>query len=85
MRYYEKDYALRSKVYDAIRDGMQITFTTENLADGDDFLILDEGEECVVTFHTNSVPYWVDFSNDEPMLLEDCPDSFYESILKNAK
>ena len=76
---------LFSEVISRIKNGMSITFTTENIADGDDFLILYPDRPCKVTFHTDSVPYWVDFEGDEPMLLEDCPESFYRSILKNIK
>ena len=80
-----KDYALRSRVHSAINDGMEITFTPQNVAEGDDFLIFNEPTDATtVKFHTKTVPYWVEFSNDEPMLLEDCPDSFYESIEKNV-
>lgn len=79
-----RDYTLFSKVLDAIHDGMQIAFTEQNVADGDNFLIFnDDNEQTIVTFHTKSVPYWVEFNNDEPMLLENCPDSFLRSIIKN--
>lgn len=77
--------SLFSQVLDVIYDGMKITFTPQNVAWGDHFLIFSAHKSCTVTFHTNSVPYWVDFDGDEPMLLENCPDSFFESIIKNAK
>ncbi len=77
--------SLFEKVLDVIHDGMQITFTPKNVAYGDDFLIFSAYKSCTITFHTKSVPYWIDFDGDEPMRLEDCPDSFYESILLNAK
>ena len=76
---------LFSQVLDVIYDGMKITFTPENVAWGDNFLIFSAYKSCTVTFHTNSVPFWTDFDNDEPMLLENCPESFFESILLNAK
>lgn len=76
---------LFSQVLDVIHDGMQITFTPDNVAYGDDFLIFSAYKSCTITFHTKSVPYWIDFDGDEPMRLEDCPDSFFESILLNAK
>jgi len=76
---------LFNEVISKIKDGMSITFTLENIADGDDFLILYPDRPCTVTFHTKSVPYWVDFEGEEPMRLEDCPESFYRSILKNIK
>ena len=79
-----RDYSLFRKVLDAIHDGMQITFTEQNVAEGDNFLIFNNDEErTTITLHTKSVPYWVEFSNDEPILLENCPDSFFRSILKN--
>ena len=77
--------SLFSKVLDAIYDGMQITFTPDNVADGDNFLIFSAYDSITATFHTKSVPYWVEFDEDEPILLENCPDSFYESIIKNAE
>ena len=77
--------SLFSKVLDAIHDGMQITFTPDNVAVGDTFLIFSAYKSCTVTFHTNRVPYWLDFDGGEPMLLENCPDSFFRSILLNVK
>lgn len=63
---------------------MTIIFTTENIAEGDDFLILGCGYDCcTVTFKRPGDLWWVCFDNDEPMLLENVPDSFLRSILKN--
>lgn len=76
---------LFSQVLDVIHDGMKITFTPNNVAWGDRFLIFSAYKKITITFHTNSVPYWIDFDGDEPMLLENCPESFFESILLNAK
>ena len=76
---------LFSKVLDKIEDGMSITFTVDNVHPCDHFLILYPDRPCTVTFHTSSVPYWVEFDGDEPMLLENCPDTFFLSILKNIK
>lgn len=76
---------LFSQVIGKIKDGMKITFTCDNVHPYDDFLILYPDRPCTVTFHTRSVPYWVEFDGDEPMRLEDCPDSFFLSILKNIK
>ena len=82
----EKDYELFDKVLHKIEDGMTITFTKDNIADGDDFLILDCGyNSCTVTFKRPRDLWWVIFDNDEPMLLEDVPVSFLRSILKNIK
>lgn len=79
----ERNLELFFEVMTKIKDGQKITFTPDNVAEGDDFLIFSGYKSCTVTFHKNRVPYWVEFDNDEPMLLEDCPTSFYESILKN--
>jgi hypothetical protein len=77
---------LFSQVLDAIHDGMQITFTPNNVAYGDRFLIFNKYRPSqTITFHTKSAPFWIDFDGDEPMRLEDCPESFFESILLNAK
>ena len=80
-----KNYALRFKVMDKLEDGQTITFTPDNVDGDDDFLNLDDYPSCTCIFHKSYVPYWVEFDNDEPMLLEDCPDSFYRSILRNIK
>ena len=75
---------LFSQVLDKIYDGMKITFTAKNVAPYDRFLIFNSyRRKQTITFHTKSVPYWIDFDGDEPMRLEDCPESFLESILKN--
>ena len=77
---------LYSQVLDKIYDGLKITFTPSNVAWGDRFLIFTSyRKKQTVTFHTKSVPYWLEFDGDEPMRLEDCPDSFLESILLNIK
>ena len=79
-----RDYSLFGEVLSKIKDGITFTFTANNIAEGDDFLIFnDNKEKTIITIHTSRVPYWVEFSNDEPILLEDCPDSFLRSILKN--
>ena len=81
-----KDYDLFTKVLSKIRDGMSITFTKDNVADCDRFLLLGCGyDSCTVTFKRPSDLWWICFDNDEPMLLEDAPDSFYRSILKNLE
>ena len=81
-----RDYSLFGEVLSKIKDGITFTFTANNIAEGDDFLIFnDDKEKTTITIHTKSVPYWVEFSNDEPMRLEDCPDSFLRSILKNLE
>lgn len=76
---------LFSQVLDKIYDGLKITFTPHNVADGDNFLIFSACRKQTITFHTNRVPFWIEFDGDEPMRLEDCPTSFFSSILKNIK
>ena len=84
-----EDYKERAKLFGevmtAITDGMSIVFTPDNVDAGDDFLIFSAYKSIKVTFHKNRVPFWVEFEGDEPMLLENCPTSFFRSILKNIK
>lgn len=80
----KRDYDLFCEVLKKLKDGINITFTKDNIAEGDDFLILGCGyDSCTVTFKHPSDLWWVLFDNDEPMLLENVPDSFLRSILKN--
>lgn len=76
---------LFNQVLDRIKDGMEITFTPQNVAEGDNFLIFSACRKQTITLHTNRVPFWIEFDGDEPMRLEDCPTSFFRSILKNIK
>lgn len=82
-----RDYDLFGKVLDALYkkgSGCKITFTPKNVAYGDNFLIFSAYKEITCEFSRGRSGIWcVFFDCDEPMLLEDCPDSFYESILKN--
>ena len=66
-------------------DGMAIIFTPNNVANGDKFLIFGSWRKQIVCkFKRRSDGVWkVYFDGGEPMLLEDCPTSFYESILLN--
>ncbi len=81
-----RDYQLFGQVLSQLKEGMSITFTRNNIADGDDFLILGCGyDSCTVTFKRPGDLWWVCFDNDEPVLLENCPDSFLRSIIKNIK
>ena len=80
----DRNYKLFDEVLKKIEDGMQITFTPKNVAYGDTFLIFNKYcRKQTITFHTKCVPFWIEFDGDEPMRLEECPDSFFESILKN--
>ena len=79
-----RDYELFSKVLGKLKEGQTITFTKDNIAEGDRFLILGCGyDSCKVTFKRPHGLWWICFDNDEPMLLENAPDSFFRSILKN--
>lgn len=80
----ENKYELFAELLKNIKDGMQITFTKDNVHEDDNFLILGCGyNSCTITFKRYRDLWWVLFSNDEPMLLEDTPVSFWKSILKN--
>lgn len=64
--------------------GFEITFTPKNVASGDRFLIFSAYKKTTCTFTCGWSGIWrVWFDGDEPMLLEDCPESFFDSILKN--
>ena len=77
---------LFSQVINKIKDGMEITFTCDNVHPYDDFLILYPDRPYTCQFKCSPWGIWyVHFDCDEPMLLEDCPDSFFLSILKNIK
>ena len=77
---------LTFELYKKIKDGMKITLTEKDVAEGDDFLIFNNPEETqTITIHTNRVPFWLEFDKDEPIRLEDCPKSFYRTLLKNIK
>ena len=69
----------------ALKDGWSFTFTPDNVAPGDHFLIFSAYKSIKVTFHKNRVPFWFDFDGDEHMLLENVPTSFLDSIVRNIK
>jgi hypothetical protein len=80
----KKRIKLFSKVLEKLHDGLSITFNRSNIAFGDDFLIFNElHPEVTVTFKRHGDLWWGHFDGDEPMLLEDVPTEFLESILKN--
>ena len=77
--------SLFAKALSVIKDGMTITFTPDNVAKGDDFLIFSGCDEITCQFNISRsgiVHVW--FDDDEPMLLENCPEGFLRSIIKNA-
>ena len=79
----------RSEIVDALysnlKDGMTFTLTPKDIAYGDHFLIFSAYDKQVITIHMNRVPWWLEFDADEPMRLEDCPTSFYRTLLKNIQ
>lgn len=81
-----REYENRHKIFDALlenlRDGMTFTLTPDNIATGDRFLIFSACDKQVITIHT-TCPYWVEFDADEPILLENCPTSFFRTLLLN--
>ena len=67
-----------------LEDGLTIAFNRGNIAFGDNFLILtDYRPEIKVTFKRRGDLWWCYFDGGEPMLFEEVPISFVESILKN--
>lgn len=65
--------------------GFKIKFNEGNVADGDNFLNLSYWKEieCEFTRGLGGI-WWVSFDGDDSMPLENCPESFFGSILKNA-
>jgi hypothetical protein len=71
-----------SKVHTMI--GKSITLTRENVALGDTFLIFSAYDSHTITFKRRYDGVIVLlFNNDDPILLEDCPDSFLHTLIKN--
>lgn len=82
----EDRFEIFGKLLPKLKDGMKIVLTPKNVAAGDNFLIFCGSRQSqTITIHTNRVPYWIDFDCDEPMRLEDCPTSFFRTLLKNIK
>ena len=68
------------------RNEVNITFNKSNIYPFDDFLIqvFYYGKEQKITIKRGSSGILcVLFDGDEPMLLENCPESFWKSIIKN--
>ena len=73
-----------SKIIAKLTDGLSITFTKDNVAEGDTWLNLRTYPQIVATFHKDNWGVWsVDFDGYEERLLEKIPDSFLRSIYKN--
>lgn len=75
-----------SKLLSVIKNGMKITLSQMDCVWGDNFLIFSDYRPYqTITLHTNRVPYWIEFDEDEPMLLEDCPEAFFTTLRKNIE
>lgn len=76
--------AVLTKLYDGYMD-KSIVLTEENVHPTDHFLLLGElaHESITITFKNHGGIIYVYFDCDEPMRLEDCPTSFYRTLLKN--
>lgn len=76
--------AVLTKLYDGYMD-KSIVLTEENVLPTDHFLLLGElaHESITITFKNHGGIIYVYFDCDEPMRLEDCPTSFYRTLLKN--
>jgi hypothetical protein len=70
------------KVYPML--GKSITLTAQDVAPGDRFLIFSAYDSHTITFTRSfSGVITLLFDHDEPILLEDCPDSFLHTLIKN--
>ena len=76
--------AVLMKLYDGWMH-KSIVLTEENVHPTDHFLLLGElaHESMTITFKNHRGIIYVYFDCDEPMRLEDCPTSFYRTLLKN--
>jgi hypothetical protein len=74
-----------SQLISLAKDGMRIPLTKEKCVPFDDFLIFNARcRKQVITIHTNDL-FWIDFDGSEPMLLENTPQLFQWTLLKNIK
>ncbi len=73
------------KLLKSIKDGLQITFTPDNIAQDDNFLIFGHWRPSITITFVKRGLWYVLFDGTDPMLLEECPPSFHNSILKNLK
>lgn len=76
--------AVLTKLYNGYMD-KSIVLTEENVHPTDHFLLLGElaHESITITFKNHGGIIYVYFDCDEPMRLEECPTSFYRTLLKN--
>ena len=70
------------KVYPML--GKSITLTREDIAEGDNFLLFSAYDSHTITFNKRYDGVIVlTFDHDSPILLENCPDSFLCTLIKN--
>ena len=80
------DFGLFSRVLDKIYPmiGKSITLTPNDIVAGDNFLIFSAYDSHTITFKKRYDGVIVLlFDHDDPILLEECPDSFLETLNKN--
>lgn len=65
---------------------VSVTFKVgkDDVARGDKFLLFNGNEKKEITVGWRGGLVWVFFPFDHPRLLENCPESFYDTILLNA-
>ena len=76
--------AVLAKLFNGYMD-KSIVLTEENVHPTDHFLLLGKHahESITITFKNHGGIIYVYFDCDEPMRLEECPTSFYRTLLKN--
>ena len=77
------DFDLFSRVLDKIYPmiGKSITLTPNDIVAGDRFLIFSAYDSHTITFTRNfGGVITLLFDHDDPILLEDCPDSFLKTL-----
>ena len=68
---------LFDKVIEKIKDKMSIVLTPKNVYPTDRFLIFSAYKKQKITFNN----WWVEFDNDEPIGLEECPCIIQKKVL----
>ena len=78
-------YELFGEVLKKLKEDTHIIFSPNNICEDDRFLIFGSWRKSIeCTFKRSYSGVWkVYFDGDEPMLLENCPTSFFRSILLN--
>lgn len=80
------EYELFARVIKKVEKNMGtgITLTKNDVADGDNFLIFSAYDSITISFKKRRDGVFVVlFDGEDPMLLENCPISFYRTLLKN--